>query len=618
MSYGNRIRRWSAWNILGFTALVGCAAPAGQRADADRAAYAIVEQKQQQALGRTEPFRVEPARETLRRRLLAAGVLPQTGPASLGAGDLPRPPGWPEGADVEGAGETPPADIPLDLELSLLDALQVAARNSREYQTQKETVFRSALALDLERDAFRTSFAGKLAGEAIHDGGTTGVETRGEASLSRTLRSGATFATRVGLDLAKLLSGDRDAALGLFADVSIAIPLLRGAGREVVMEPLTQAEQQVLYAIWEFERFKRIFAVRVTSEYLGVLRDLDQVANAEENYRGLIASTRRARRLADAGRLPAIQVGQVIQDELRARSRWIRALESYRSRLDRFKLTLGLPTDAEIRLDRAEFDALASSYQEFRADASDVGSSGGPSVSPPDAPIELPPTDTTRAGGLELEEVKALQLALEHRLDLRTALGRVADAQRQVVVAADALRAGLDLTVAARGGERRTLASADSGDASLRFDTGRYSALLNLDLPWERTAERNAFRETFLALEAAVRDLQQSEDQVKLEVRNELRQLAEARENIHIQDRALTLAKRRVRGTDLFLEAGRAEVRDLLEAREALLSAQNAVTEATIAYRTAELSLQRDLGLLQVDERGLWQEYDPSGKSGAD
>ena len=33
--------------------------------------------------------------------------------------------------------------------------------------------------------------------------------------------------------------------------------------------------------------------------------------NAEENYRGLIASTRRARRLADSGRLPEIQVDQV-------------------------------------------------------------------------------------------------------------------------------------------------------------------------------------------------------------------------------------------------------------------------------------------------------------------
>ena len=59
------------------------------------------------------------------------------------------------------------------------------------------------------------------------------------------------------------------------------------------------------------------------------------------------------------------------------------------------------------------------------------------------------------------------------------------------------------------------------------------------------------------------------------------------------------------------LEAGRAQIRDILEAQEALLSAQNALTAAVINYQVTELELQRDVGLLEVDEKGLWRKFDP-------
>ena len=81
------------------------------------------------------------------------------------------------------------------------------------------------------------------------------------------------------------------------------------------------------------------------------------------------------------------------------------------------------------------------------------------------------------------------------------------------------------------------------------------------------------------------------------------------------QARAVTIAERRVRSTDLLLQAGRAEIRDLLESQEALLNAQNALASALVGYRVAELELQRDLGVLEVDEKGLWKEYN-AGESG--
>src|SRR5690606_11248223 len=99
------------------------------------------------------------------------------------------------------------------------------------------------------------------------------------------------------------------------------------------------------------------------------------------------------------------------------------------------------------------------------------------------------------AGPMELEQEVAVDLALKNRLDLRIAQGEVYDAQRSVVVAADALGAELTLLGRARAGQSRSLSSTGQADSfDPRFDQGFYDTLLTLDLPFERTRERNAYR----------------------------------------------------------------------------------------------------------------------------
>jgi outer membrane protein TolC len=333
------------------------------------------------------------------------------------------------------------------------------------------------------------------------------------------------------------------------------------------------------------------------------------VTNNRENYSGLIRSARRARRLADAGRLTEIQVDQAVQEELRARNSWISAVESYKSRLDAFKNLLGLPPDALIQLDPGELDRLAFYAEKFAGNNKTADSNE--TVPPADAPVELQPPDMNNAGPLEIEEETALRLAFEHRYDLMIAQGQVFDAQRAIVVLADALRADLTLFGSASYGGSRSIGSADSDDINLRADDAVYTALINLNLPLERTAQRNAYRNSYIALERAVRDVQALEDDIKISIRNNLRNLLESREALLIQAMSVDLAQKRVRSTNLFLEAGRAEIRDLLEAQESLLSAQNALTAAIINYRVAELELQRDMGVLEITENNLWQEYTP-------
>jgi outer membrane protein TolC len=408
-----------------------------------------------------------------------------------------------------------------------------------------------------------------------------------EMTGERRFESGPVLTASLAADLASLLFSGGNSSLGVLGDASLSIPLLRGSGRHIVTEPLRQAEQNMVYAILEFEQFKQTFAVAVGRQYLNLLQQMDTVDNARDDYIRRQALTLRSRRLGDAGRLKEIEVDQSVQTQLVARQRWLSAQEAFKKQMDSFKMLLGLPPDAEIRLDMAPLKQMEK-MDDLHRDP------------------ELP-------GPLELSEQTAISLGLARRRDLQVAQGKVFDAQRAVVVAADALGAELTFLGSVSVGERRTITTADLDNARLRTDKGVFSAFLTLDLPFERTAEAVTYRNRFIQLEQAVREVQRLEDTLKTEIRSRLRELFEARQTLFIQAQAVALAEKRVKSISLFMEAGRAETRDLLEAQDALLAAQNNLTAARVNYRIAELEIQRDMGVLMVTDTGLWQEYSPKG-----
>ena len=595
----------------------GCTMASKYRKRADKTAEKIINKKQTELFGQTKDFNIERPGDILRRRLLIEQDLPQTGKASLGADNLDKIAHWPEKAYPVSKNSGAAQDgITLEkgrsLKLSLIQALEVGALNSADYQTKKESVFQSALDLNLQRNEFGFFIDGEAGSQLTVDttAGETvkGVTNTGSLSVSKTLKSGAKIITAIGVDVVSLLTGSKTSSMGITGDASISIPLLRGAGRYIAAEPLTQAEQNLVYALYDLERYKKTFAVDVVTSYLSVLQQSDQVDNAAENYRNLITSTRRTQRLADAGRATVIEVNQSLQEELTARARWISATKMHENQLDSFKTLIGLPADADITLDRAELERLNSQYAAM-AKAVETPSNDTTSKS-----TDLVPPSMEGAGVLEMNEDKAIELAFGNRVDLKVAQGRVYDAQRAVVVKANALKAELTLLGTAQVGQVRSLATTDLPDASLDTSSGVFNGLLNLNLPVERTAERNEYRKSYIALEQAVRNVQSLEDTIKLSIRQSLNKMVEARESVAIQTKAVSVAENRAKSTSMFFEAGRSELRDLLEAQASLLTARNALTTAVVEYRRAELAFQRDAGILQIDDKGLMVEYSPTGE----
>ncbi|MFC1494738.1 TolC family protein [Thermodesulfobacteriota bacterium] len=612
--------------VLVSVSFMGCTAKR-HRLKADKTALAIIEKKQEEVLGKSDEFSIERPSDILRRRLLTEQELAMSGKGSLGTDALDKIRHWPE---KNYPAATKSSEIKVEIPengkpplINFTQALQIAAENSFDYQTQKENLFRSALTLDLSRNEydFKIDVSGDTSISVDKSRADTvkGLEHSGKLSLSKTLKDGSRLAANLALNLVDLLTQEKFSASGILGDASISIPLLRGSKTYIYSENLTQAERNVVYAVYDFERYKKTFAVNVATNYFQVLRQIDQMNNSAENYKITIASARRTRRLADAGRITEIEVDQAVQRELSARNRWISSKEQFKNRMDSFKQLLGLPPDASIELDRSELDKLISYISKIvpTTGGEDVSETGG-EIPAADALIELKEPDRSNAGPMEVDERKAIELGLQNRLDFKVSEGKIYDAQRAVIIKADALGTELTFLGQGRSGSSRSLGTAGMDDARLEPSKGFYSAILSIDLPFERTSERKAYRESYISYESAVRNFQKLEDNIKLSVRQSLRSMSEAREGLKIQNRAVAVAEKRVDSTTLFFEAGRAQIRDLLEAQESLLTARNSLTSAVIDYRVAELEFQQNTGLLEIDKEGLLLEYSPEDKNNAE
>ena len=443
--------------------------------------------------------------------------------------------------------------------LSLADALRIGARNNRRYQTLKETVYQRAIALDTAQYAFDTTFTGFLLGTLTGSPEITKDYAQGGTGASRKFENGATLAGNMALDVTKMIRDDWH-SFGWTGDLTATIPLLRGSGRDIVREPLTQAERDLDYALLTFDRYRQTYALSVVKAYYNVLR------YAHDNAKRLELNWRRAEMMFKAGRMNRIQSDQAKTDLLTARQTVITTEKSYLDALDNFKITLGLAPEAPVVLKDEELETLQNQIEALAKNQ-------------PDALSDFPSPD------------EALNIALVERRDLAVTRGDVVDAERAVYVAADALRA--DITVEGGGTyNAKRKQHKDSVDETIAT-----TAKLKFSAPWDRRRERNAYRRALITLEQSRRALQESEDAVKNEVRAGYRDLVAARVLYENKVEAYKTACMRVAANDLFMQSGRSSMRDILEAESALLTARNALCSAVIDWRMSDLTLRNAMGL---------------------
>ena len=468
--------------------------------------------------------------------------------------------------------EVPPSKV-----LNLQKVVEIATKYNRDYQNQKEALYLNMLDLTLIRYQYTLQWFGTIDGTYTDDksnGDDFTIAAGGGADKSTLLfdglLDGILFNTAIAVDWSRFLTGDPGNALASVLTGDISVPLLGSGAGKLASENLTQAERTALYRIRTFNRFRKTFVVGIISDYYDVLQQKENLEITRASYNRQLESTKQLRMEVEVGQRAQSDADEAEQRLLTAENNLISAQQGYAQRLDSFKVELSLPTEADIVLDQNDLAAL----------------------------------EKTGISRLRYSVEDAIGAALLRRLDLANTKDRIEDSTRQLELASEGLGVQLDLV----GSIDVSSPDDETNFSRLQFQRGLYQAGFEADLPLNRQSERNAYREALISLERSKRNYDKEIEEVKLDVHQAYRDLTETAESYRIQQVGLRLAERRVEEQKLLLEYGRGTVRLLLDSEDAIVEAQNAVTEALIDHSIARLSFYRDIGILRVRPDGMWEQ----------
>ena len=454
--------------------------------------------------------------------------------------------------------------VPVPDVLKLNDALRIAGMQNRDLMRAREGLTLSALVLLDAKNGVGPRLAGSVS--SILSGDDRAEETRrtsGQLSVSGLLPTGAN-ATVTGTTSQAYGLGDTEPTAATTAVTArLTQPLLRGAGYESSHEPLTSAERQALYDVRTFELSRQDLALSVQRDFYALVAQKQVIRNREASLQSFEFLRRRSDRLFELGRASEVDKFRAVREFLVAENDVVDAKQEYETRLDRFKVLIGV--EATTKLDVAE-------------------------EIPAPRPLDL---------GLK----RAIDVALINRLDLMTTRDAVTDAERRLRIAEQNLLPDLNIeAVGTRG------SSDGTREVLSRIDHNTWSVGLALELPLDRVRERGAMRSARIELDRSRRDLSLKEDTVILGVRDSLRNLRSAEASLKIQEQIAASEEKNVKIANIRFQNGEIGNRDLTDALTNLADAKDRLVREQALVETARAQLLRDIGVMVLDAEGIWRE----------
>ena len=583
--------------------------------------------------------------------------------------------------------------------------------NGRYYQFQLEQLYLAALPVTLQRFAFEPQFYAGLSP-------LTGVpQTAGPGGSSTSIGGGRfpttsvsglnqfTYATRFSptgqisslnigtvAGFGKLFSTGGQLLMGFANElvfnfvgknpqqptvlsalpITFVQPLLRGGGRAVILEPLTQAERNLLYQVRAFAQFRQQFLVVTltggtvqnfgssfplagfssagntdpTVGFIPVAQNVAQVEIDRRNvafYNNLVRLYRELIQ-GEASGLTQLQVDQVMSSLVSALQTLYNDKFTYRFSLDQFKMQLGLPPDLPIYIDQSLFQPFYVVFDNMDAWQKNPNRtlSELPGIVQKLPVLEDIDVDGRSALGIyrnyraeakgefvpenedSLEDLlqAAVRIALEYRLDMMNNRAALYDAWRQIRVVANTLQGFLNVAVTNQvfTGPNTTNPFAFLSQAK------NFALTLNAELPLVRVNERNNFRTAVINYQRARRSLMSAEDNIKIQLRQDLRLVHFWYISYEINKRIYELNMRLkdqsfeqivappAGGTQALAQNASAatQTTNLLNFQRATYTAQVALTTSYQTYEQYRLTFYRDIGTLPYDEWEAFSELFPT------
>ena len=433
--------------------------------------------------------------------------------------------------------ESEAAGLPKDFKAYKLDmqqSFQLALMNARFYQSQLESLYLAALPVTLQRFAFQPQFYAGMSP-------LTGVPQTGGAGSSGTSIGGGsippvnfpnsfTYATRFAptgqvsnlnlgtvAGVGKLFNSGGQLLMGFASElvfnfagknprqptvlsalpISFVQPLLRGGGRAVILEPLTNQERQLLYAVRAFAQFRQQFLVVTltggqiqnfgagfnlqgfssggnTDPTVGYIPTAFNVVEIEIDRRNVafyenLVKLYQELIQGEASGLSQLQVNQVTSQLISARQGLFQDKLTYRTSLDQFKMQMGLPPDIPIVMDQSflgtpfykVFDAVNAWQKNPDRNLDELPTIIGKIPALQDIDIDgrsalaIYRNYRTSARQFDPEDEDSLEdllqaavrIGMEYRLDLMNARATLYDAWRQIRVVANTLKGVLNIAL---------------------------------------------------------------------------------------------------------------------------------------------------------------------------
>jgi len=554
------------------------------------------------------------------------------------------------------------------------EALTLALINSRDYQNRLENIYLTALPVTLQRFNMEPqAFAGlspstfpRAGGSPANfpnsflyrtleaPGGQASVISQGQvAGVGKLFMSGMNIVTAFASQTVINLTGTTPLQPQVQSIIPITIvqPFLRGGGRAVTLEALTQAERNLLYEVRAYARYRQDFVTRLlvgnaasgatnlggvsttavggdpTIGYLPLLQTAMQIENNRNqvsNFETILALQEEQVGGEGSG-LTQLQVDQTNSQLQNARVTLLQSQIQYRNQLDQFKMQMGLPPDTPVVPDLE----LIRPYRMFLRDLREWSIRGDRQLEELDVIVGRLPDlndmdvriddrsvlDVIIKAQFDNEEEllqAAARVALENRLDLMNARASAYDAWRQIRVTANALKGVFNVNLT-----NQTFTSPlDTNPFGFLSSAKQFQLQFNAELPLIRLAERNTFRTALINFQRQRRALMQSEDTLKQSIRANVRQIQFVYQQYEIGKRQLELQIRQRDNAQEQLFAppgssGQAQdvavtVINLNSSTSGLNQAANSLVNQYVSYIALRLQLFRDLGIMPYDE---WEAY---------
>ncbi|MDR3234798.1 MAG: hypothetical protein LBT46_14245 [Planctomycetaceae bacterium] len=278
-----------------------------------------------------------------------------------------------------------PADadrcVPLDKET----AVDLALLHSPEYQSAKENLYLSAASVSQERFRFDVQFFGgdsvfyTLAGRLK---GGTSLEHQPFVNAALLTAAGGEIVAGLANSVTWTFNGKSSWSADSILNISLVQPLLRGAGRQVVLENLTQNEHNFLSAMRQMVFFQQGYYTKIVTGsgaqsapsgtsgsaftpssaggFYGLLAEQVRIQNQRQNIFALEENLNRFIEIFEAGQVTDVyQVEETRQNLLNSESNFLSRVSRYETSVETFVRSLGLPPDLKVKID----DPLMQQFQ---------------------------------------------------------------------------------------------------------------------------------------------------------------------------------------------------------------------------------------------------------------